>query len=100
PIVLLHLHLVRRRVVEVSSLELWRDLVPGRGGRGGLRRLRDTAALACLLLALVGFAAGAAGPVTGTAASEPRRLSIVIDGSPTMRVRDMSEMRLHQAVRA
>ena len=41
PIVVLHLHYRKRRLVEVSSLELWRGLVPDRGGRGALRQIRD-----------------------------------------------------------
>ncbi len=87
PIVVLHLHLRRRRRVEVSSLELWRGLVPDRAGRGGLRQVRDALALAMLLAALVALTASAAGPVTGAAASEPRRLAIVVDRSVTMNTR-------------
>ena len=98
PIVLLHLHLVRRRRVEVSSLDLWRELLPEGAGRGGLRRLRDRAALAFLLAALVAFAASAAGPVTGAAASAPRRLAIVVDASATMNARSGSGTRFDEAL--
>lgn len=87
PIVVLHLHLRRRRRVEVSSLELWRGLVPERAGRGGLRQVRDALALAMLLAALVALTAAASGPVTGAAASEPRRLAIVVDRSARMNAR-------------
>ena len=90
PILLLHLHLARRRVVEVSSLELWRGLVPDRAGRGGLRRLRDGLALAFVLAALVAFAASGAGPVTGSPPSPPRRLAIVLDASASMTARSAS----------
>jgi len=84
PIVLLHLHHRKRRVVEVSSVELWRGLVAGGGGRGRFRALRDGLALAFLLAALGAFTVSAAGPVTGAAASGPRRLVVVIDGSASM----------------
>lgn len=84
PIVALHLHHRKRRVVEVSSVELWRGLVAGGVGRGRFRSLRDSLALAFLLAALVAFAGAAAGPVTGDAASAPRRIAIVLDGSASM----------------
>jgi hypothetical protein len=84
PIVALHLHHRRRRVVEVSSVELWRGLVTGSAGRGRFRLLRDALAMAFVLAALGAFTASAAGPVTGSQASGPRRVVIVIDASPTM----------------
>lgn len=87
PIVALHLHHRRRVLVEVSSIELWRGLVPGSAGRGRFRLLRDALALAFLVAALAAFTASAAGPVTGTAASEARRLAIVVDASATMSAR-------------
>jgi len=102
PIVALHLHHRKRRVVEVSSVELWRGLVAGGVGRGRFRALRDALALAVLLAALVAFTASAAGPVTGTSASAARQLSIVIDTSASMNARGdrFSPTRRHEAVDA
>jgi len=98
PLVALHLHLRRRHVVEVSSVELWRGLLDGRAGRGRFRKLRDASALALLLAALVAFTGAAAGPVTGTAASAGRRLTIVVDASASMCARAKGRLpRLLQA---
>jgi hypothetical protein len=71
----------------VSSLVLWRGVIADRVGRGRFRSLRDVVPLAFVLAALLAFTAAAAGPVMGAAASEPRRLAIVLDRSATMNAR-------------
>jgi hypothetical protein len=100
PIVVLHLHLRRRRVVEVSSLVLWRGVIADGVGRGRFRTIRDRLALAFVLAALAAFTVAAAGPVSGAAATDPRRLTIVIDASATMNaVQPDGGTRLAHAVR-
>lgn len=87
PIVLFHLHLRRRRRVVVTSVELWRGLVPVRAGRGRLRHVRDALALALVLAALAAFAGAAADPVHGAAPAPGRRLVVVLDASASLTAR-------------
>lgn len=100
PLVALHLHLRRRRMVPVSSLILWRGLVPDRARRGGLRHVRDGLALAFLLIALAAFTAAAVGPVIGAPPDAPRRLAIVLDGSASMLARTKDGTRFGEALSA
>jgi VWA domain-containing protein len=100
PVVALHLHLTRRRVVPVSSLLLWRGLLPDRSRRGGLRFVRDGLALAFLLAALAAFTAAAAGPVAGAPADAPRRLAIVLDASASMLAKTRTGTRFDEALDA
>jgi hypothetical protein len=100
PIVALHLHLRRRRMVPVSSLLLWRGLVPDRAGRGGLRHVKDGLALALVLVALGAFTAAAAGPAVGAPPDAPRRLAIVLDASASMLAKTKDGTRFGEAVAA
>lgn len=84
PVVLLHLHLRRRRPVVVASVMLWRRLGVARVGARGFRRVRDTLAMVLVALGVTGFVAALAGPVTGAAAGAPRHLVVVLDGSASM----------------
>lgn len=99
PLVLLHLRRVRRRVVPVASVRLWRDLAQGGVGRRGFRKLRDGGALALLLLALAALTGALAEPVAGAAAVRPRSLVVILDGSVTMSARDASGSRFDAARR-
>jgi len=97
PLVALHLRRLRRRIVPVASIKLWRELAVAGAGRTGFRRLREAGALALLLAALLALTASLADPVTGAAATRPRSLVVVIDGSATMNTRDSGSTRFERA---
>ena len=100
PVIALHLHLRRRRMVPVSSLILWRGLAPDRARYGGLRHVRDGLALVFVLVALGAFTAAAAGPVVGAPADAPRRLAIVLDASASMLAKAKEGTRFDEALAA
>ncbi len=88
PLLALHLRRLRRRVVPVASIHLWRELAGAGAGRTGFRRLREAGALALLLAALLALTASLAAPVTGAAATRARSLVVILDASVSMNTRD------------
>jgi hypothetical protein len=97
PLVALHLRRLKRRVVPVASIQLWRELAGKGAGRTGFRKLREAGALALLSLALVALVGALSDPVTGAAATRPRSLVVVLDGSVTMNARDGDATRFERA---
>jgi len=97
PLAALHLRRLRRRAMPVASVTIWRELAGKGAGRTGFRRLREAGALALLLGALLALTASLADPVTGAAATRPRSLVVVLDGSVTMNTRDRDATRFERA---
>jgi len=97
PLIALHLRRMRRRVVPIASIQLWRELAGAGAGRTGFRRLREAGALALLLGALLALTASIADPVTGAAATRANSLVVILDGSVTMNVRDGDTDRFERA---
>jgi hypothetical protein len=94
PIALLYLIRHRPRELPVATDQFWEQVFAEQSYRMAWRRLRDVASLLVQLILLALLVMALAEPIWNSAASEARRVVIVVDRSASMSASDSSPTRL------
>jgi uncharacterized membrane protein len=97
PLVLLYFLKVRRRERRVSSLLLWETLLRDREASAFFQRLQRDPLLILQLLALVALTLALARPLATVMGEGARKVVVVLDGSASMKARDLGPARFDVA---